>query len=417
MAVHVIGLGQDHQNLSGQCQALIQKARVLVAGKNILQHFAAHPAEKIPVISPISEVLASIRQHHEQGQEVVVLATGDPLFYGIGATLVKSMGAEEITFYPGITTLQRAAARLGFAWQEVVTVSLHGRDDWSVLFAALMHADRVCVYTDRRAIPSAIAQAVLDKGGEIFRMHVLEDLEGAQERIQCLSLSQAAQQSFSPCNTVILERVAQPEKKLTLGLDDECYVHEKNLITKRLIRAAGIACLEIQPDSVVWDLGAGCGACAIEASALAHRGQVVAVERKADRVAMIRENVRRTGAYLVDVVHGTLPGVLAEIPGKAPDRLFIGGGLGRGQESKKTDSVLPGDVLTLAMQYLCPGGKLVLHAVLLGSLFHARSMFEEQGWQYSISLVSTAQSAPLARDLHLKSVNPVFILTACKPCS
>ena len=192
------------------------------------------------------------------------------------------------------------------------------------------------------------------------------------------------------------------EIQLHLGLDDALYIHQRGLITKREIRVVGLSQLEIQPHHRVWDLGAGCGSVAIEASLLAHEGEVIAVEKDASRAKSIQKNVQRTGAYGVQVVHDSLPDCLDSLP--EPDRIFIGGGTGHGI-----------NVLEQASERLKAGGKVVLHLVLMGSLERARNYLLDLGWPVNITQVQISRSESLAGDQRLEALNPVFILSATKP--
>ncbi|MEW5773543.1 MAG: precorrin-6y C5,15-methyltransferase (decarboxylating) subunit CbiE [Thermodesulfobacteriota bacterium] len=399
--IHVVGLGMDPDNLPEHSSEVIEHAQVLCGGRSQLAHFDDHPAEKLVIAAPLDGVIESLAARHAEGLMVVVLADGDPLYYGIGATLVERLGPEEVTVYPGVTALQAAAAKLKIPWAAVETVSLHGRNDWLPLCRAMIRADFVAVYTDPANVPAAVAQAVLDKGCDHFAMWVLEDLETEAEQVRKFTLEEAARTSFSKLNLVLLERTGRPGVALTLGIPDDLLAKEKNLMTKGPVRAAGLSALRITPGDTVWDLGAGCGAVAVEAASLA-AGRVLAVEKNANRVGLIRENIRRTGAYTVEPVHGSMPRCLDDLPD--PDRVFIGGGLSRN-----------GEVLDAACARLAPGGRLVCHVVLLSTLERVRKSLADRGWPVFVTLVSTAEARPLAGDLHLASHNPVFIVGADKP--
>lgn len=402
MTIHVVGLGQDPDNLTDQSSSVIDHAQALAGGKGILAHFEDHPAEKIPVTVPLDSCIETISARNAQGKEVVVLADGDPLFYGIGSTLVDSLGPEDLRIYPGVTTLQTAASKVKIPWHDVNAISLHGRDDYGPLFSALLTHNWVAVLTDNKHIPSAIAQTIFDKGGETHFMWVLEDLESQREQVGRFTLDEARRKSFSKRNIVLLERRSNSEIPLGLGTPDDLFMREKNLITKGPVRATSIAALRLRPSSILWDLGAGCGAVGIEASSVAYNGRVYAVEKNADRVAMIRENIRRTGAYLVETLHGTMPGCLSDLPN--PDRVFIGGGLLKGK-----------GLLEEVAKRLKPGGRLVVNVVLLNSLMQVQQTFEELDWTHSVTLVQAAESKQLANNLHLGGQNPVFLLIADKP--
>ncbi|MDD3313770.1 precorrin-6Y C5,15-methyltransferase (decarboxylating) subunit CbiT, partial [Pseudodesulfovibrio sp.] len=239
-----------------------------------------------------------------------------------------------------------------------------------------------------------------------FSMTVLENLGTPEESVRPLSLPDTWGMAFSPLNLIILERQYPPEIQLTLGIPDHYYMHQKNLITKLPVRAAGLAHLNVEPHSTVWDLGAGCGAVAIEASHLARRGRVFAVERHKTRAAMIRENIRRTGAWLVDTVLGTMPGCLEGLP--EPDRIFVGGGLG-GESNEDTE------LLRVACERLKPRGHMVVHCILLDTLHAAKDHFKHLGWHFGVTQLQASATDSLAGDFRFKAQNPVFILWAEKP--
>lgn len=403
MTFHVIGLGQNPASLTDEARSVIDHAQVIVGGREQLSHFEDHPAKKLPITAPLEAVYSAMMDYQTSGLEVVVVADGDPLFYGIGSSLVDRFGPEDLRFYPNVTTLQTACARVKVPWQDIRAVSLHGRDDYRPLFSAIIKGRWVAVYTDTKNIPSAIAERILEKCGDTHCLWVLEDLDSDKERVRRYSLEEARQKNFSPRNLILLERIREPEIPLGLGTPDDLFIREKGLITKGPARAVGLAALRLRPDSVLWDLGAGCGSLSIEASSIAHEGSVHAVERNANRVGMIRENIRRMGAYLVDVHHGAMPNALSDLPD--PDRVFIGGGL----------SGAPDALLGEVCSRMKPGGRIVAHTVLLDSLTRARRVLDERGWSYTITLIQGGESTPLAGDLRIAGQNPVFALIADMP--
>ncbi|MFV0422361.1 precorrin-6y C5,15-methyltransferase (decarboxylating) subunit CbiE [Oleidesulfovibrio sp.] len=402
MTIEVVGLGVDADSLPEDHNDVVESAQVLVGGKRQLALFDDHPAEKVLITAPLGDIFERIGQYEAKGRSVVVLADGDPLFYGIGATLVDEFGPEGVHILPNITSLQAAAARAKVPWQGVKVVSLHGRDDMRPLMQALLQSPWVCVLTDGKSIPSSIAQWLLDRGADWFFVWVFENMGQSNEHFDRYTLKEAVQRSFSSLNTVLIERRGGPERILAPGIPDEELATEGKLITKWPVRAAGLAALRISHGMTVWDLGAGSGAVGIEASCLAGEGVVWCVERKASRVEHIRTNRRRFGALQVEVMHGTMPACLTDLPD--PDRVFIGGGLGNGDK-----------VLREACARLKPGGRIVTHCVLLGSLNRARELFAEMGWTCEITHVQASAAVPLAGDLRFDAHNPVFILAAQRP--
>jgi len=408
--VRIIGLPPGSLIPTESTASALAEADLVVGGTRLLKAcpntLIPESAHRLAITGPLKPIIEAVRKNARKGRKVVVLADGDPLFFGIGKRLGEELGRENLLVEPSLSTMQLAAARLALPWQDMDFVSLHGRDDFSPLYAALVRADLIAVFTDAENTPAEVARALIERGADCFSMTVLEDLGAPDELIRPLALRETWGMEFSPLNLVILERQYPPEIPLSLGIPDHFYLHQKNLITKLPVRAAGLAHLSVAPDSTVWDLGAGCGSVSIEASHLARRGRVFAVERNKTRAAMIRENIRRTGAWLVDVVLGDMPGSLDGLP--EPDRIFIGGGLG-GEANQ--DSVL----LDIACRKLAPRGRMVVHCILLDSLHTAKDHFQSLGWHFGVTQLQASATDSLAGDLRFKAQNPVFVLWAEKP--
>jgi precorrin-6Y C5,15-methyltransferase (decarboxylating) len=392
----------------------VASADVLAGGARLLARFAHLPGERIILASPLAAALDVVAQARDRGRRVVVLADGDPLFFGIGARLLERFGREGLRFSPGVTAVQAACARLGLPWHDLPVVSLHGRDDPGPLLAALCAqsgpSGRVAVYTDAVNSPGALARLLLDHGLDEARMWVLEDLETPSERVRLLSTQEAAGLCFSPLNLVVVE-MDYPSATLPggrsaarpmLGRPDDFYAKQAGLITKWPARACALAALRLRPESLLWDVGAGSGAMAVEACALIRTGRVFAVERDAGRCRMIRENILRSGALLAQAVAGEAPEAFAGLPD--PDRIFLGGSLGQGS-----------GVLAEACIRLKPGGRLVSNTVLLGSLNKALEHLHALGWPVETAQVQASLSAPMNGDMRLAAHNPVFIIAADKP--
>jgi precorrin-6Y C5,15-methyltransferase (decarboxylating) len=396
--VCIIGLGTDFRDLSPSVLGCIEHSDLLVGGRRILDAFPDSRAELLPVKAPLDQVIARVVRAREQGKKVAVLADGDPLFFGIGERMVRELGPESVEIHPGVTVLQEAAARIKTAWQDIPTVSLHGRASLLPLLRAITRSCLTGVFTDQTWSPPAIAQALLDCGARGFTMHIFEALNTDRERVQVLDPGQASSREFDAPNFILLEKTEQPEVPLRIGTPDEAFVHHQGLITKKEIRVLGLSSLEISDEDTVWDIGAGCGSVALEASLLAGQGQVLAVEEDPDRAAQIRENRARTGAYAVQVVNQKAPDCFAALPG--PDRIFIGGGMGRNPA-----------LLNEALACLRPQGRLVAHFTLLGSLQAGMDTARELDWPFEVSQVMVSRSRPLGRDIRLDPLNPVFILS------
>lgn len=399
--VAVVGLGLGRPCLGPEAAAAVARADVLVGGVRQLAFFPDHPGRRIPIAGPLPALCDAIEEAMAAGLAVAVLADGDPLFFGIGKTMLCRFGLHRLVFFPNVTAVGTAAARLGLPWQDLPAVSLHGRNDPTPLYAALVRHGAAAVYTDARNTPAAIAALLLERGGDAFAMTVLEDLNLPEERLWRLTLPEAVSLDFSVLSLVVVERTRPVEVPLTLGMADDALMRLDRVFTKTPVRAVSLAALAPRPGDVVWDIGAGAGSVALEASLLCPGGPVYAVERDPGRHALLVENIRLTGALTVTAVRGEAPDAVAGLPD--PDRIFVGGGL-----SYRPD-LLPG-----LCRRLRPGGRLVVNCVLLGSLTGAMAAVREQGLCPSLTQMQANTGATLGGDLRFAAENPVFILAAVK---
>ncbi|MCX5890851.1 MAG: precorrin-6y C5,15-methyltransferase (decarboxylating) subunit CbiE [Deltaproteobacteria bacterium] len=399
--VQVVGWGMSPEDLTPKVREIIRKAQVLVAGRRLLDYFPDHPARTILLGKDPEGTLAQLPALAAQ-QRVVVLASGDPNFYGIGPLVVKVLGADRVVIHPNVTAVQAACARLRLPWQDATIISLHGRS-WASLDEALNRAvGKLIIYTDPEHTPGAIARLLLARGQSEARLCVLEDLGRATERLTWLSPTEAGEREFSPLNLVVIlpgaEAAAARIEPLHLGLPEEALAHENGLITKAEVRAVVLARLALYPGLTLWDVGAGCGSVGLEASLLIPGGQIIAVEQDEARAAQVRANAARFGVQNLRVVCGRAPECLASLP--APQRVFVGGG---GQNVK--------EILTAVMGRLERGGRLALAATLLETLETARSVLTQAGWEVEVTLLQVSRSKPLAGGTFMQALNPVWIIT------
>ena len=410
IAVQVVGLGMSPDDLTPRALKVIREAQVLVGGRRLLSYFPDHPARKIPLgkdpegaLGQLPALAADLR--------VVVLASGDPNFYGVGPLVLKLLGPEQVVVHPNITAVQAACARLKMAWQDASVVSLHGRSFQPLAASLSRGPDRVLVYTDPEHTPGAIARWLLARGQEEARLCVLEDLGQATERLTWLSPREALEQEFSPLNLVVIlpgarqhPQAATPSEAgglghLHLGLPEEALARQGGLITKAEVRAVVLAKLALTPGLTLWDLGAGCGSVSLEASLLLPGGRIIAVEQDEDRAAQIRANRAKFGVTNLEVVWGRAPACLADLP--VPQRVFIGGG---GRDL--------GEILPAVLGRLERGGERVaLTATLLDTLETARGILASAGWRMEVTLLQVSRSRPLAGGAYMQAQNPVWIVS------
>jgi len=401
--VAVVGIGEDGvAGLRPDAREVVEAADVLVGGERHQRLVPTHPAERIVFKRDAARLASQVQAMAGAGRHVVVLASGDPMFFGIGPVLAYHLGAERVRIYPNVSAVQLAFARLGEAWQDAVVLSAHGRALEPVVEEALRHA-RLAILTDQAHTPAAIAWALVCRGMEpTARAWCMERLGGPSERIQRGTLADCADWTSDPLNLLVILRdpTHVRGRPLRLGLPDETYVHKRGQITKAEIRAISLARLAPRPGDIVWDIGAGSGSVGLEAAALCQpSGAVYAVERRPEQQACIRENVQRFGGTNLHLVDGEAPGVLVALPD--PDAVFVGGTGGHLEP-----------VLELSLLRLRPAGRLVLNLATLQSLHTVSAFLGNRGVPYDMAQISVARGVSLGEATRLAPLNPVFIVSA-----
>ena len=402
--VTVIGMGLSPADLTAVHLEIIRSADLLVGGARHLAHFSDLPAETLEIKGRLTAVIEAIRDAVAT-RRVVVLASGDPLFYGIGALLIRSLGLDRVRVYPNITSVAAAFARIGEPWGTARVVSLHGREGEGSIHQALTESETVAVLTDPKWTPARLAGRLMDGGHPDLSMAVLEQLGAPEERVRWMSPAEAAAGTFAEPNLVILKRPAEvrPVPPVHPGMPESAFAHQRGLITKAEVRAVTLAKLRLDADDLtLWDLGAGSGAVSVEAARLLRRGRIIAVEKDSDRRGDIDANRRRYGMTRIEIVDARLPDGMADLP--QPDRVFVGGG---GSDLRA--------IIETAADRLRPGGILVMNTVLLASLSTGLKTLADRGWTPEVVQVQISRSRPMPHDLRLVAHNPVFILSGTKP--
>ncbi|HSM94238.1 MAG TPA: precorrin-6y C5,15-methyltransferase (decarboxylating) subunit CbiE [Anaeromyxobacteraceae bacterium] len=402
-AVTVVGVGDDGRaGLSPRALAAIAAARAVAGGARHLALFPEGAGERIPLGAGLDGALSRLRDAAAAGP-VCVLASGDPLFFGIGARVAQAFGAGAVEFLPQPSSMQWAFARLGIPWDGAALLSCHGRPR-DGLVARLRRRAKAALFTDAESPPPAIAAHLLAHGEAGWTAHVCERLGGDRERIRSFRLEAlAACEDVDPLNVLVLVRDAGWRPPPVVPFLPEAALSTRNgLVTKREVRVVALAALRLAEDSVLWDVGAGSGSVSIEAGLLAPEGRVFAVERDAEMLDHLRGNVRRHGADNVRVVEGSAPGALAGLD--TPDAVFVGGSGGDLSA-----------ILGRALDALRPGGRIVVNAALLDTLEEARRLLAARGLEPEVTLVSVARGAPVAGRLRLDPLAPVHVVAATTP--
>jgi precorrin-6Y C5,15-methyltransferase (decarboxylating) len=407
-AVTVIGIGDDGcKGLSARALEAVMTAQWLVGGERQLAFFPEFRGERIVLQSGISEALdriAAIADEHN----VCVVASGDPLFFGVGSLVVKKIGAAHVAVIPQPSCVQWAFARAGLKWDDAAFLSLHGRPRTG-LVSRLRRLAKVALLTDADNNPPALARHLLEHGQTGFCAWVCENLCGPDERVRSFTLpalAALADDDVAALNVLLLVREDPQWRRPPVlpFLPEDAYarrIPKKGLITKREVRLLSLAALGLRPDSVVWDVGAASGSIAIEAAMLAPEGRVYAIEVDPESVEICRDNVKSLGVDNVEVIAGRAPDALADL--EAPDAIFVGGSKGSMEE-----------IIDVAWERLRPGGRLVVNAITLENVNEAYQALRKRDLVPEVTLVQIARAEPLARYLRFEALNPIQIFAVTK---
>jgi precorrin-6Y C5,15-methyltransferase (decarboxylating) len=407
----IIGISDSGLSLLPEASRnLLRDATLLVGGERHLEFVPESKAEKLPLKSNLKEMALRLEAEIKKPESrIVVLASGDPLFYGIARFLIKNLGADKIEVRPYLSSMQLAFARAGLSWEDAQFLSVHGRPMES-LIGVSPDAKKIGIFTDKENTPARCADFLASLGWDPRSpAWVCENLEAPDERISSMNLGELAGKSFAELNVLIVERDSAPDPHLaySFGLPDDAFAQrkpERGLITKSEIRAISLSKMRVFPGACVWDLGAATGSVAIEAARLSGKGHVWAVEKNAEDCENIAENVARFHTPQVRILHGIAPLVLDTIPLEDnPDAVFIGGSSGK-----------MSDILGLCQMRLKQGGSLVLNTVTLENQFEALQWFKTSGMDWDFVQVQVNRRKPILDLNRFDALNPITIFWGTK---
>ena len=386
----VIGIGEDGlAGLAPTARALVAEAQVLVGGARHLAMVPAGAAERLAWRQPLAASLPDIAAR--KGRRVVVLASGDPLWYGVGALLAEYFGSESLVVLPQPGAFSLAASRMRWPLAECATLSVHGRPlERLALFLA--PGARLLILSEDGGTPARVARLLAERGWGESAITVLERLGGPQERRLDGTAASWPLGRGADLSTLAVACVAGPEARplsRLAGLPDDAFRHDGQ-ITKRVVRAATLAALAPLPGERLWDVGAGSGSIAIE-WLRGGGGSAVAVERASERAAVIAANAALLGVPELEIVAGEAPDALRDLP--PPDAVFIGGGTGT-----------PG-LFEAAWQALRPSGRLVTNAVTTEA--EARLLAWHAAHGGRLARISVSEAAPLGAGTAWRPLLPV----------
>jgi precorrin-6B C5,15-methyltransferase / cobalt-precorrin-6B C5,C15-methyltransferase len=414
-SIHVVGIGLDGAaGLTDTVRQLVERATLLVGSDRHLSYFPHHSASRL-VLGDFIQTIQELRNQLVTGDSnscIVVLVSGDPLFFGLGRLLLEQLPREHLTFHPYVSAVGLAFSRIKVSWQDAHVISAHGRSMEQLIQALRQGVEKIAVLTDRTNTPSAIGKLLVAlELSNRYEFWVCENLGGSDERVVCLAVDAVLRETFAPLNVVILLRQSEPTDRVLdidslpiLGLPDETFLSfsdRPGLMTKREVRVLVLGELAVQPNQTVWDIGAGTGSVSLEIARLSQTSQVYAIEKTSIGSTLIEQNCRRLQIKNAISIHGTAPEILQHLP--APNRIFIGGSGGNLHSILDTCNIR-----------LAANGIVVMALATLEHLNKALDWFNDHNWEYRLLQVQLSRSIPVGELTRFTPLNPVTILTATR---
>jgi precorrin-6Y C5,15-methyltransferase (decarboxylating) len=408
--VRIIGIGADGPaGLSPGARAAIASATFLAGGTRHLELVGPTAAETFAIASNLRELADRLRGRGP-GERCVVLASGDPLFFGVGHFLGEALGRDQIVVEPAVSSLQLAFARAGLSWHDAAVASVHGRPLARTLLP-LLGRPKIGLLTQDGAGPAAIAAFFLARGLGDYDAWVAEDLGATTERVTAAPLAELPGRRFGDLNVMVLLRretacaISYPLAGSTPGLPDVLFAQPDAgpvLLTHADVRAVTLARFRDLPaEGPIWDIGAGLGGVTVELARTFPGREVVAVERSEPQRSFLGENRLRFAAYNTRIVAGEAPACLAGE--EDPAAVFLGGSGGR------LDAILD-----LVLARILPGGVLVANFVGLENLARCLERLRGGGWPTDLTQIQVGHGEPLAGLTVLAPQRPVWVVRAEK---
>lgn len=372
----IIGVGESGiAGLRAGERALIAQARNVIGPARFLAVLDGAVQNLVPWQNPLTRMIEQVQAL--AGFDTVLLATGDPMHFGIGATLLRHFSFDEMVIVPNCSAFSLAAARLGWPLQSVAQISLHGRDV-AQLERWIQPGQQILALTSNGDTVHSACEILCARGFDESRVRVLEEMGGPNEQVHSFLARDHGAHQIGDFNTLSVECVAGQNAQIfapVAGLPDAAFFHDGQL-TKREVRAVTLAKLMPGPGQTLWDVGAGCGSVSVEWLRASAAGSAVAFERDPARVVMIGKNMIRHGVFDLEIKAGALPGTLEGLG--SPDAIFHGGDVGNGE------------IFSQCWQALKPRGRMVANAVTLegqNALFERAQKFGGELVQIQISPV------------------------------
>jgi precorrin-6B C5,15-methyltransferase / cobalt-precorrin-6B C5,C15-methyltransferase len=421
----IIGIG--YKPLDEKARHALARCEFILGSRRLCEVFEKYPEHehwgyKVKRIDSVDKTFQFIHETlPNSATDIVLLGSGDPLFYGIGARAVRELGRKSVEIIPDMTSLQMTFSRIGEPWEDALLVSFHGgpnpkkrlrlRYGLKDLPGLVDNNDLIGILTDKENGPAVIARHLLTSLMDCSSLYfyVGEKIGYDDERITEGSADIIGSMTFIDPNVVIIKKTTQPDPSIDskallslprFGLREEEISHSRGLITKDEVRAVTIHSLRLPERGVFWDIGAGSGSVSIEAARMCPGLSVFSIEKNKEQADHIEHNKAAFGTRNVEIVRANAPSALANLP--PPDRVFIGG------SASALEQIID------AVKAVMAKGIIVINAATIETFSHATEYLERSGFSISISQVSVARSKPVGASTYLEGLNPIFVITGEK---
>lgn len=406
--VYIIGIPPDGaSSLPSHIYKLIEQAEMVFGGKRLLDMFPALSSEKIIISNNLPRVTTLLKKYTGR-RHIVVLSSGDPNLYGIAGYLAGKLSKESIEIIPAVSAMQVAFSCIKESWTDAVFASVHSRPIEDIIDIVRSN-NKIGLFTDEKHSPAAIAKVLLEHGIDDYWGYVCERLGSGDQKIIEANLHDLCLIDSNTPNILILIKTRKEKVSALIpqypGIPDEEFYRRKpkgGLITKQEVRAISLSKMGLTVESVLWDIGAGSGAVSIEASLIARKGRIYAIEKNEMDISNIKKNIRKFHAFNVEIVHTRAPENLDKL--SPPSAIFIGGSGGKMKE-----------IVEAVDGKLMPGGRIVINIVALENLNIAINALTAIGFTIDITLVNIARSTGITELTRFESLNPVFVITGISP--
>jgi precorrin-6Y C5,15-methyltransferase (decarboxylating) len=410
--LRIVGIGDDGPiGLTDQGRKILSEADLVIATGSVLKMLGETNAKQQFLPADMNEAVTLLHSAIKNYNSPVLVSEGDPLFFGVSRYFSDRLGKDAYEIHPHVSSMQLAFARVKETWDDAYLTSLAGRA-LEPTIDRIRTSEKVGLFPTEEITPRRLARELLSRGIDYFRVYVCENLGSPDERVTQADLSELVHMDFHPLNIMIFirnenkpSRVKGFGRRRLFGNPEEAFAQSQpkaELTTRSEVRAIALSYMDLRPDSIVWDIGAGSGAVSVESAQLAYRGMVYAIEPEAADVSLLLANCESFGVMNVRSILGRAPEATNDLP--SPDAIFVGG------TGRRVDQVL-----SAVYDRLSPGGRMVVNVVTIDGLATSYETLRRLAGNVHLWNISIARGIDQMDRVRFDAATPSFLLAITKP--